>query len=543
MYDFVKDQVLANSIDVPDVVKMKTARQEFRDLQRKTAVEKAKRDALKPDGTLDGNKLRTSLISQGFGENADELVNAVAKERSSAAATESTDLNRDYMDLLKGLITPQEFNRRHSGQTTIMSKPSETDMDTSWMKDIPQDNVPQKQIPGNVSQNNFPVKNTEEQVSGNEIIVPGSTGKTSKGMILPEFSSYGSSQESIIKEEGPQITPQYLKSGVRAEDLLPKNADGSVGGGILSYQLPKDSTEKVRAIDAAGTLLGSTFDKNDPEVQKKIDSRMSQIAESQVPELSPVSFGSSQEYFKYMQERPSKIAKAKAELIDKFEAARSSRVSQGLTERSTATGERSQAITQKKTEQEMFPLSPETNPILRVPVTSQNLTKIEDANKAIVNFANAGRSFEDAVDAAIGKSKIDGTVNWDNVVGNLVAMGAFPSAQAAKLKLALDPSAPISKEVITNLFKGQTPVLKYRPRGASDEWIKKNVTETNTYLFNLGGKTVDISKNGLPQYDQEGKLVYKKSPVEQLRVISGKRKETPKQETAAEKRKRLSGAK
>ena len=83
--EWLGKQILSKPIEVLDVTKAKEAKQAFRDLARRTAIEKAKRDALKEDGTIDYGTVRSTLVSQGFGENADEIVNQMAGERETGA--------------------------------------------------------------------------------------------------------------------------------------------------------------------------------------------------------------------------------------------------------------------------------------------------------------------------------------------------------------------------------------------------------------------------------------------------------------------------
>lgn len=383
MLNFLGQQVVSKPIEVPDVVKLKDARQQFRDLQRKSAIEQAKRDALQPDGTLDQTKLRSTLIEKGFGENADELVNAVTKERESAAAAESIALNRDYFDLLKGLLTPQEFNRRRSGITTVTANPVETTQsyDLTKDKDIPANS------PEQASSRNYPdlpevpealrAKDDTNIPKENEILVKGSVS-TSDGMKLQDIIP---SQEYTTKTQEAQLTPDYLRSGVRAEDLLQKTGDGTVGGSTLSYTLPSDKKERELAIKTASTILGGNFDVNDPDVQSKINTLALQRAESVVPDYDVTDFKDLLEYRKYQKGRPAKVAEKFMEDVNKIEAGRSARIGQGLQERSTITGEKSQAVSQGNAEREAAQVS---HPAIKgfLPNASE-VANLTDASSAI----------------------------------------------------------------------------------------------------------------------------------------------------------------
>lgn len=60
---------------------------------------------------------------------------------------------------------------------------------------------------------------------------------------------------------------------------------------------------------------------------------------------------------------------------------------------------------------------------------------------AIADISNAGNGFGGAMQAAIAKAKVDGTVNMDAVLSNLVSMGAMPSDQGAKIMAKMTPEA------------------------------------------------------------------------------------------------------
>ncbi len=60
---------------------------------------------------------------------------------------------------------------------------------------------------------------------------------------------------------------------------------------------------------------------------------------------------------------------------------------------------------------------------------------------AIADISNADKGFGGAMSAAIAKAKVDGSVNVEAVISNLVAMGAMPSDQAAKIMTKMTPEA------------------------------------------------------------------------------------------------------
>jgi hypothetical protein len=60
---------------------------------------------------------------------------------------------------------------------------------------------------------------------------------------------------------------------------------------------------------------------------------------------------------------------------------------------------------------------------------------------AIADISNADNGFGGAMQAAIAKAKVDGSVNMDVVISNLVSMGAMPSDQGAKIMAKMTPEA------------------------------------------------------------------------------------------------------
>ncbi len=60
---------------------------------------------------------------------------------------------------------------------------------------------------------------------------------------------------------------------------------------------------------------------------------------------------------------------------------------------------------------------------------------------AIADISNADNGFGGAMQAAIAKAKVDGSLNMDAVISNLVSMGAMPSDQGAKIMAKMTPEA------------------------------------------------------------------------------------------------------
>lgn len=506
MLNFLDKQVMSKPIEVPDVVKLKTARQDFRDLQRKSAIEQAKREALKPDGSLDQSKLRTTLIEKGFGENVDDVVNYIAKEREAAAQLVSEGKRRDMMDIALGLSTPEQVEEYRNGKTTVTAnpvypgKPSGVTGDYDLTKD--------PDIPGYIPQTSSP----EKKVGENEILVTGSV-KNPQEMKLPDIIPQ---QEYTIKSGSPQLSPQYLSSDVDWSKFVPGASSEEQSRGNTQYQLPSDKKERELAIKTASIVFGIDFDPNNPNVGQQIDNAATLRAESEVKPVISQAYKDPFEYWKDKAARPSEVAKKRAEYLSKFEAGRSSLIGQGLQERSTATGERSQALTEKKAE----PLFPEKNNKLSRVVTESELSKInnilpayDDLRAARNALANAKGNYLPALyTAAAAYLRANGQPVTNEAVNTfIVGSGVIPNADELQLKNTITSTTPYTDLLKTEFF---------RKTGLGTSNTKPNLEKFDTYLENTEGDF--ISSGGNPDY-------IKMSPSERkLRGKAGSKKEKPK---------------
>lgn len=500
MLNFLDKQVMAKPIEVADVVKLKDARQSFRDLQRKSAIEQAKRNALLPDGTLDQTKLRSTLIEKGFGENADELVNAVAKERELSAQLVSEGKRRNMMDIGLGLETPEQVSEYRSGKMSVTAKPSGVTGDYDLTKD--------PDIPGYIPQTGSP----ERKVGENEILVTGSV-KNPEEMRLPDIIPV---QEYTTKSGSPQLSPQYLSSDVDWSKFVPGASSEEQSREKFQYELPSDKREKELAIRTASTVLGTNFDMNDPNVGQKIDKVASLRAESEVETPIATAFKDPFEFLKAKAARPALVEKRKAEYLKEFEAGRSARVTQGLTERSTASSERGQALTEKKAE----PLFPEKNNKISRVVTESELSRINEIIPARADLIAAKKELENAkgnflpamVKVATAYLKANNQpVTQDAVNTFIVGSGIIPNADELQLKNSITSNTPL-----TDLYKTEF----FRKTGLGSSSTKPDISKIDSYVQNIEGDF--ISRGGNLNY-------LKQSPVErEIRGKAGAKKEKPK---------------
>jgi hypothetical protein len=80
--------------------------------------------------------------------------------------------------------------------------------------------------------------------------------------------------------------------------------------------------------------------------------------------------------------------------------------------------------------------------ITDAPVNQTSLKMLQDTFiPAIADIQMADKGFGGAMQAALAKAKVDGSVNADVILGNLVAMGSMPSDRASEIRMRMTPEA------------------------------------------------------------------------------------------------------
>lgn len=491
--DFLSDW--SKSPVTTSIKELKEDRQKVRDLNRITAIENAKKSAINEKGELDYGKLRQNLFEQGFGENAEELVQDIATKRAQASGTRNTQMMQDASMYQMGLMSPEEFNRRWFNAEKVVEKVEKDPLEES--KQIFGDITPdytQQTIPQTIPQTS---KNVGEMVSGKvgEIVVkPEVSQKVSDTFTLPEIKT----PEKIIQKTPAQISPDFLtESGDISKSMYNKDIDGNVISNGVKFKLPEDNVERNYVVNAAKNVLGTDF-KGDVN-SENIDSRISEMAESQVPQIGSFnSYKSIQEYFSALKDRPAKVSEKKAEIIGKIAAERNARFTQDLAKRGDIRAE----LGEKRAEEaQKFELAGQkAEGIFYRPVSKDEATKVKQIIAEFPDVYNAYKvkNFESAYNAALSMAKIDGSVAAENVINNLVAMKALPSSVAVQIKTRLDPNAPLSKEFV-NLLKDEF----IEGSGASQEWVERATQKMNDMLYVYGGNPIQADFSESSTKDQK----------------------------------------
>lgn len=469
---------------------------DLREFRRQRAIQNAMSQAVDAQGNFNPELARKSLFEQGFGESADSVVNEIAAKRDAAEKLRDERMQRVASLYSQGLISKEQANKEIYGTTNVENVP-ETYNTKSGPKTEAQILQESRDIFGETSmtpRQKIESKMSQDQSKIGEIRVPGSISDSSMyDMSLPQTS-----ERRIVKTPA-QITPDYLTGeGDIGKSIYAPIQTGENGGKIQSgLGFSTSGLGKLEKDSYKNYLSRKGIDVTKGTLEEQINQRIGDVAkEIPVPILTidpkdPIK--SMNEYRVAINEYPSKVIKAQNEELEKLRNFPGTYQSEAF----ARTGERrAEAGEQRaKFQQEVStdPLTPSKNPMLARNVTTTELEKIKDYRKAYVNYQNATRSFEDGLDAAIAKAKIDGSVNWDNVVSNLVAMGAWPSSEAVALKQNLDPNVPVQRMAVLAALDEGKRVGKYAkffnsPKGASAEWVNKNVKELNSALVDAGGK-------------------------------------------------------
>lgn len=127
------------------------------------------------------------------------------------------------------------------------------------------------------------------------------------------------------------------------------------------------------------------------------------------------------------------------------------------------------------------------------PVTQAEATKGRDLVSSYFDIRDGIRrgGFEGAYAAALAKAKADGSVNSDAIVGNLIAMGAVPSAQSVYVKSLMNQNGTVGADA-WNQIKAVIGDVLFAESGATKKWANdalKNIAET----AKLYGFKIDIT--------------------------------------------------
>lgn len=416
----------------------------IRDQRRKSAIEEAMRSGIDAKGDLDTEAMRKSLISQGFGEDADRVVREVSMARLGDVSTTFDVGTKLKAGVDAGIISPEVAQRAMGTTQSISKTPSQTRIDSSWMDGVP----------------GQPITQSSEPSDGQTVRI---TGSTETMQPLYEYER---------TESKAQAVPEYSANLI---DFAKKQNEESIGdiqttGSGLKYTLPEGADKQY--IIAAAKTLGYTGSSSEA-----IDSELTQRAMAQVaqPVLTPKGYGTKEllearaEYAQKMAEYPALVAQKKAELIKQLEAGQATRFGQSTTKEQERRAERAQRVS-------LNPLDPTTNPALTREVTPaeyavalQGSAGLRDMETAYQRYME-NPSLANLVAFQIGKKKASGEpITQDAIASGILESGAVPKEQELLLKGAIQSTNV--KDLLLGKGLDMTG-LSFNPQAASKEYFE-----------------------------------------------------------------------
>ena len=220
--------------------------QAIRDARRKKAIEFAMRSGIDAKGELNTEAMRQSLISQGFGENADQVVREVSMARLGDAATTAKTGADIAAAVEMGLIDPKMAANLFGKQII------ETEIDPSQTQSQIFRGVPGAKLPGEAGYI-APTQSTQPDVDadGNIIIRASGNGSTTVSQMTPPQEP----RQFTARERGAQAVPDYISGFVKfgeksqAEATTPSQAQAS-----FTWKLPENKKDQERILEVAQNL-------------------------------------------------------------------------------------------------------------------------------------------------------------------------------------------------------------------------------------------------------------------------------------------------
>lgn len=470
---------------LPKAEELKKGRQEIRDINRARAMETARESSIDASGNFDSEKARKALIAQGFGGDADALVNQIAAGRAQASETRQTQMMKDASMVQLGLMSSDQFNKKWYNTETVETIP-EKPLDTSWMQGIPE--TPSDVVPGTVSDTT--AKSQVDRLrkpmeNGSEIVVEGQVTKPDSTYKLPEIPA----AERRIVSKPSQMSPEYLsEKGDIGKSLFGKTPE--MASETVSEAGTKFASGLSKEDEAAyKTYLTRTgIDTNVGTLQEQVSQRLKDVAATvpkpilTVDPKDPVK--SLNDYQIALNAYPSLVAKAQQDEIERLRNIPGSIQGEQIAKRGDI---RATEAEQRAKESQTYELAGQKGDIYFRPVSKDEATRVKTILNEVPDIKKATKSFEEAYNAALSMAKIDGSVNSDNVVNNLVAMGAIPSSTAAKIKASLDPATPLTRDAI--LWMKSVAFSEGTP--ASEKWVSRTTQKLNEMLKVYGGNPIE----------------------------------------------------
>lgn len=184
-------------------------------------------------------------------------------------------------------------------------------------------------------------------------------------------------------------------------------------------------------------------------------------------------------------EYPSKVAKAKQDMIEKLVSGNTTAIGEVL----------SQAGNVRAEEQQKYDLAGQKGASFVRPVSKDEAARVRVLNETIDDVIGAKRigGFEGDYQAAVAKAKADGSVNKDAIVANLIAMGTVPSNRSVFLKSVMDANGNIPGD-IWNQVKAAAGEVFVADNAKRESWYNGTIDNMNQSIARNGGLTREVPK-------------------------------------------------
>lgn len=312
-----------------------TQQNEIRDLKRKRAIERSIAGSVDKDGNFSEASMRQRLIEEGFGENADEIVNKFTTERTKKAI-ESLDTKEKATNLFsQGIINKAEYDRLVGAEEKLVDEEpkavtQKATSETDW-QDPSKDSEEMKATPewqklyGGTSQSTTQAPQADGSKIG-EVVVPGKV-KTPKEQ-EQEWGPLGKFRNPKVVQSPPQFTPKYatFSSDVDIDKYMGKSGKESTP---RVFEVSSDKNTARNQIAAAQTHLGFAIDPK-KDASEQISKKITEIAKQNTIEPKRRSYKESTDYFKAVSEWEAKVRENEQKLIEGIQAQQNALFGQGI---------------------------------------------------------------------------------------------------------------------------------------------------------------------------------------------------------------------
>lgn len=486
---------------------------EMQEGQRKKALNQSFSESLNPDGSFNTEAFLSKASSAGIGPEAvtawlgqkTAKSDTAAKEAMNASILEATgrkpDVLRDWFEQerQKKVAQEQEAAQEKTREQTIQS--DATNYGTKQEQEAQQAIVDKQTgadrfLNPQTGDTNLPPEQTKQTGADYEEVRVGGTTATAPGYYgaggvdtkiyepIPKVQEkkYDVVEEALKREKGSSSafgSPSTSTPSSFSSDLTKWEPQDDGSNEFRNYKTTLDSQLKANGLGSASEYLQkigeSTYKQN-----LYTPNPLAMMGKDGKPDLA--AFGA--ENAKYEQSKV--VAQGKAE-----EAILKAR--QDLIEGAKKFGVDEIASKQEKRdvekqEAEMQGRRPEGYQYRYVTPTEATKGRDLVASYFDIRDAQARGGFAGDYAAALAKAKVDGSVNADAIVGNLIAMGAVPSDEAVKVKMLLTTGGGLTDGLMKMGAAWTAGKLKGNEanKKAWYESAKSNIAETAyTHGFDL----------------------------------------------------------